>query len=301
MENTLVVIDGPTASGKTDFACQLATKWSCPVISADSRQIFKQVNIGTAKPSESVLNSVKHYFIDHIDIEMHYSVGEYEREANTLIDTLFKQHSRLILCGGSGMYIKSVLHGLNDLPASTAEIRALVQDLYNKNGIRSLQNYIKKTDPEYYEKVDLENVRRLSRAVEVILMTGKPFSSFHTGASQQKPYTIVELTLIPEREELYNRINKRVDEMIAEGLIDETEKLIEFRDTQAMDTVGYKEIISYLDGSIDLERAIELIKQHTRNYAKRQITWFNKESKGIVFNPGIPTELENALAAVKDV
>ena len=291
MKNTLVVIDGPTASGKTTLDYQLALKWSCPVISADSRQVFKSVNIGTAKPPASMLDKVKHYFIDHKEIDARYNVGEYENEAKQLINDLFKQHSKLILCGGSGLYIKSILHGLNDLPASTREIRMVVEDLFNKNGLEGLQKFIRITDPEYYQTVDLNNPRRLSRAVEVFLMTGKPFSSFDTGEHKEKDYSFVELTLLPERNKLYEAIDRRVDEMIESGLIEETKSLIEYRNTQAMDTVGYKEIISYLDDEIDLKQAIELIKQHTRNYAKRQITWFHKECIGTQLDPANEEQL----------
>ena len=299
MKNTLVVIDGPTASGKTDLAYQLALKWSCPIISADSRQVFKYVNIGTAKPSSSMLNAVKHYFIDHKEIDASYNVGEYEKEASQLIDQLFKDHCKLILCGGSGLYIKSIFHGLNDLPTSTKEIRLIVNELFNKNGIEGLQKFIRITDPEYYESVDLNNPRRLTRAVEVFLMTGKPFSSFKTGDHEEKNYSYVELTLLPDRNELYHAIERRVDAMIENGLIEETRSLLEFRDTQAMDTVGYKEIISYLDGQLDIKQAIELIKQHTRNYAKRQITWFHKESTGIHLNPENKAELEKYLTKLE--
>ncbi len=294
MKNTLVVIDGPTASGKSNLAYQLAMKWSCPVISADSRQVFKQVNIGTAKPNNLMLQSVKHHFIDHVDIDANYNVGEYEREASKLIDELFKVHNRLILCGGSGLYIKSILHGLNDLPVSTKEIRMVVQDLFDKNGIDGLQKFISITDPEYYQSVDLNNPRRLTRAVEVFLMSGKPFSSFQTGSEQEdKNYTIAELTLMPERNELYKIIDQRVDQMIENGLVDETQSLLEFRNTQAMDTVGYKEIISFLDGNLKLKDATDLIKQHTRNYAKRQMTWFHKECTGTQIDPANDEEILN--------
>jgi tRNA dimethylallyltransferase len=284
MKNTLYVIDGPTASGKTNLAYNLALKWNCPVISADSRQIFKGVNIGTAKPPKNYLKTVKHYFIDQLDIDASYNVGLYEKQANQLIDELFKSHERLILCGGSGLYIKSVLQGLNDLPASTKEIRSIVHDLFEKNGIEALQKFVRVTDPDYYNKVDLNNARRLSRAVEVFLMSGRPFSSFDADNHREKNYSFIELTLIPERNELYDAIDKRVDEMIANGLIDETNALLDFKSTQAMDTVGYKEIIAYLEKQINLQDAISLIKQRTRNYAKRQITWFHKESKGTFIN-----------------
>ncbi len=301
MKNTLVVIDGPTASGKTDIAFELAKRWSCPIVSADSRQIFKEVNIGTAKPSLTILSSVKHYFIDYLEIDATYNVGQYEHEANKLITELFQTHSKIILCGGSGMYIKSVIHGLNDLPTSTMEIRQLVQDLFKNNGISALQNYIRITDPEYYEIVDLDNVRRLSRAVEVYLMTGRPFSSFRTGHHEEKAYSVFELCLIPARDVLYQNINLRVDKMIEEGLVEETKKLMEFRDTQAMDTVGYKEIFAYLDGTLELKEAVELIKQHTRNYAKRQMTWFHKECKGMFIDPANSADLNKALDALKSI
>jgi tRNA dimethylallyltransferase len=295
MKNTLVVIDGPTASGKTNLAYQLALQWSCPVISADSRQVFKSVNIGTAKPAASMLQNVKHYFIDHKEIDEHYNVGDYEKEARQLINELFQTHATIVLCGGSGLYIKSILHGLNDLPASTKEIRAVVHEIFEKNGIEALQKYVQITDPDYYEIVDLNNPRRLSRAIEVFLMTGKPISSFRTGEHEERHYSFVELTLIPERNELYHIIDARVDQMIEEGLVEETKSLMDYRDTQAMDTVGYKEIIAHLEGNLSLKQAIDLIKQRTRNYAKRQITWFHKESAGLQVDPANEIAIQNYL------
>jgi tRNA dimethylallyltransferase len=296
MKNTLIVIDGPTASGKSTLAYQLAKKWSCPIISADSRQVFRHVNIGTAKPSPEMLASVKHYFIDHVDIDTRYNAGVFEKEANLLIDTLFKEHSKLILCGGSGLYIKAILHGLNELPASTKDIRMVVHELFEKNGIEALQKFVRITDPDYYQIVDLNNSRRLSRAVEVYLMTGKPFSSFRNGGHEEKNYAFVEITLNPDRNALYEIIEKRVDEMIENGLIDETRALMDYRDMQAMDTVGYKEIISHLDGEIDLKQATDLIKQRTRNYAKRQYTWFHKESKGQMIDPANQEEMNQLIS-----
>lgn len=285
MGNCLVVIEGPTASGKTDLAFQLAQEWSCPILSADSRQVYKLVNTGTAKPSVSMLQTVKHYFIDHVNIDEDYNVGTYETEANDLIENLFQSHDKLILCGGSGLYIKSVIHGLDELPASTPQIRRQVDTLYKDKGLEGLQQFIRETDPGYYHSADIQNPRRLQRAIEVYLLTGKPYTSFRKGQFGKKNFRVIELCLLPDREKLYSAIHQRVDEMIKNGLVEETNALWQYRNTQAMDTVGYKEIIAYLEGKLDLPSAIELIKKNSRNYAKRQCTWFKKANKGLFFDP----------------
>ncbi|MBK8483472.1 MAG: tRNA (adenosine(37)-N6)-dimethylallyltransferase MiaA [Saprospiraceae bacterium] len=285
MKNTLIVIDGPTASGKSNLAYNWAKIWNCPILSADSRQLFKQVDIGTGKPEQNQLKTVQHYFMDTLPVDSSYSVGQFQRDANELLLELFGKHNKLILCGGTGLYIKSILKGLDNLPESNREIKDQVAQMFLENGIEGYQSYLEKADPAYFATVDKNNPRRLARAIEVILLTGKPYSSFKLYNQHELPFQVSELTLMPARNTLYTAIEKRVDFMIKSGLVDETKSLLQFRNCQALDTVGYKEIISYLDGNITLEVAINLIKQHTRNYAKRQITWFKKESQGNFIDP----------------
>ncbi|MBK8298643.1 MAG: tRNA (adenosine(37)-N6)-dimethylallyltransferase MiaA [Saprospiraceae bacterium] len=293
MKNTLLVIDGPTAAGKTDLAYQWAIELNCPILSADSRQLFCDVTIGTCKPSNEMLQSVKHYFINHIPIDGTYSVGHYEQEVHVLLNELFKQHPVLILCGGTGLYIKAILKGIDQIPLSSTEVKLQSQTLFDEKGIEACRNMLAEVDPEYYATVDLNNSRRILRALEVYFESGKPFSSFLNKPNIPKPFDIKEICLIPERSLLYQRIENRVDQMIDAGLFDEAKSLEQYRSCQALNTVGYRETYEYLDGRITKDRCIELIKQNSRNYAKRQITWFRKELSGIQINSTDPITLKN--------
>ncbi|HRG69407.1 MAG TPA: tRNA (adenosine(37)-N6)-dimethylallyltransferase MiaA [Saprospiraceae bacterium] len=293
MKNTLLVIDGPTAGGKTDLAFQWACELACPILSADSRQIFCDVTIGTCKPSEYILKTVKHYFINHIQVDASYSVGQYEQEVNILLEELFKLHPVLILCGGTGLYIKSIIKGMDQIPLSSEEVKLQSQSLLEEQGIDACRKILAEVDPSYYATVDLNNSRRILRALEVYFESGQAFSSFLNKPSNPKPYNIVEICLVPERAQLYSRIEARVDQMILEGLFDEAKSLISYRHCQALKTVGYRESFDYLDGTITKARCIELIKQNSRNYAKRQITWFKKELIGTQIDSTNPQEIKN--------
>lgn len=293
MKNTLLVIDGPTASGKTDLAYHWAVELNCPILSADSRQLFCDVNIGTCKPSIEMLQSVKHYFINHIPVDGTYSVGHYEQEVHVLLDELFKKHPVLILCGGTGLYIKAILKGIDQIPLSSMEVKLQSQRLLDEQGIEACRTMLAEVDPEYYASVDLNNSRRILRALEVYFESGKPFSSFLNKPNIPKRFDIQEICLIPERTHLYQRIENRVDEMIQNGLFDEAKSLERYRSCQALNTVGYRESYEYLEGHISKDRCIELIKQNSRNYAKRQITWFKKELMGFQIDTTDPTALKN--------
>jgi tRNA dimethylallyltransferase len=283
---TLIVIAGPTAVGKTDTAIQLANHYHTVVLSADSRQFFREMSIGTAKPNAEELAAAKHYFIDSHSITESFSVGDFEKEALALLDELFKQHDVVILAGGSGLYIKAICEGFDDLPTADPGIRHRLNQDFTEKGIHYLQEQLKAADPEYYTQVDLNNPQRLIRALEVFETTGKPFSSFRTSAINKRPFNIIKFGLNLPREILYQRINQRVDIMVEQGLIDEVKALLPYRHLNALNTVGYSELFDYFDGKIDLTRAIELIKQNTRHFAKRQLTWFNKDKEFIWLEPG---------------
>jgi len=292
MKNTLLVIDGPTAGGKTDLAFQWASELQCPILSADSRQLFRDVNIGTCKPSESMLQTIKHYFINHLPVDSTYSVGQYEQEVHTLLDELFKVHPILILCGGTGLYIKSVIKGIDQIPLSSEEVKQQSQTLLEEKGIDACRKILAEVDPSYYAIVDLNNPRRILRALEVYFESGQAFSSFLNKPSIPKSFDIKEICLVPERTRLYARIDQRVEQMISNGLFDEVKSLNQYRLCQALKTVGYRESFDYLDGTITKARCIELIKQNSRNYAKRQITWFKKELIGTQIDSTIPSEIK---------
>lgn len=284
-KNTLIVVSGPTASGKSSLAIKLAQMWSCPIISADSRQIFKKVDIGTAKPTVQELNIVKHFFIDHLEVDESYTVGQYEKEVLEVLTKLFMQFDRLILCGGTGLYIKAVCQGMHTTPPSSEASKLWSEQLKLEKGLKGLQDYLLDIDPAYCTQIDMQNERRLRRALEVYHTSGKTLSSFQKGNTPLRNFKLAEICLMPQRNDLYQQINKRVDKMMTLGLMDEAESLTKYRSCQALDTVGYKELFEYMDGKHSIQQAIELIKQHTRNYAKRQITWFNKESSKYFIDP----------------
>ncbi len=275
-DKLLIVVSGPTASGKTEYAMQLAQQYHCPIISADSRQVYNELSIGTAKPSDDELKKVKHYFINHISITEPYDVGQYLDEASSLIEELFRVYNELIVCGGTGLYIHAIMNGLDRFPYINSETRELVRSLYQCQGLQSIQNLLKEKDIDYYKTVDLNNPRRIMRALEVCLDAHQPYSSFLNQKKSNQTYTIQKKLLLPEREILYQKINFRVEKMLESGLIEEVKSLKEFRDHQALNTVGYKEVFDYLDEKISYLEMVDKIKQHTRNYAKRQITWCKK-------------------------
>lgn len=278
MGRKLVIVLGPTAVGKTDFSIELALKCGSPVISCDSRQIFREMTIGTAVPSASQLAAVKHYFIHSHSVTDNYTAGRYEVEALELIRRLFAEgHETLVMAGGSGFYIDAVCKGLDDFPPADQELRAALSERLRTEGVESLRLDLKRLDPESYESIDIANGQRVVRALEVCLMTGRKFSSFKTATVKKRDFEIEKIGLTRPRDVLYDRINRRVLQMADDGLVDEVRSLVPYRSLPALQTVGYREIFDYLDGSISLERAVELIQRNTRHYAKRQLTWWARD------------------------
>lgn len=247
------------------------------ILSADSRQFYKEMSIGTAAPTEEELSQVKHYFVHHISIEDKYDVADYERDALQLLDKLFKTHDNVIMTGGSGLFIDAVCNGIDAMPDVEPEIREKVQRLYDEGGLKALQDEAQRLDPEYFTIVDQQNPRRLQRALEVCYQTGKPFSSFRSGNAVQRDFAIKKYALLWERQALIERIDRRVDLMMEQGLLDEARSLYPKRHLNALNTVGYKELFAYFDGQCTLDEAVEQIKIHTRQYAKRQMTWLRRD------------------------
>ena len=277
-KKTLIVIAGPTASGKTAFSIELAKALNTVILSADSRQFYKEMSIGTAAPTEEELAQVKHYFVHHISIEDKYDVADYERDAMQLLDELFKTHDAVIMTGGSGLFIDAVCNGIDAMPDIQPEIREKVQKLFDEGGLKALQDEVQRLDLEYYATVDQQNPRRLQRALEVCYQTGQPFSSFRSGNTVQRDFEIKKYALLWDRQALIERIDKRVDMMMEQGLLAEAKALYPKRHLNALNTVGYKELFAYFDGQCTLEEAVEQIKIHTRQYAKRQMTWLRKDN-----------------------
>ena len=274
---TLIVIAGPTASGKTAFSIELAKALNTVILSADSRQFYKEMSIGTAAPTKDELSQVQHYFVHHISIEDKYDVADYERDALQLLDKLFKTHDAVIMTGGSGLFIDAVCNGIDAMPDVEPEIREKIQKLYDGGGLKALQDEVQHLDPEYFAQVDQQNPRRLQRALEVCYQTGQPFSSFRSGNAVQRDFDIKKYALLWDRQSLIERIDNRVDMMMEQGLLNEAKALYPKRHLNALNTVGYKELFAYFDGQCTLEEAVEQIKIHTRQYAKRQMTWLRKD------------------------
>jgi len=281
----LIIIAGPTAVGKTALSIQLAKHYRCPVISADSRQFYKEMSIGTAKPSSEEMDGIAHYFINNKSIDDVYNIGEYEKEAIQLIEKLFLEHDTLILVGGSGLYINAILNGLDEFEEIPTDIRDDLIKQYTEKGISFLQEELKQRDFKYYEEVDTNNPQRMMRALEVCIFKGKPFSDFRTEVKKTRSFNSIPILINTSRAILYDRINKRVDEMINAGLVDEVKLLQHKKQLNALNTVGYKELLSYLENEISLQEAINLIKQNSRRYAKRQLTWFNNQGEFETFEP----------------
>ena len=276
MNSTLISISGPTAVGKTLFAIELANKFDTEIISFDSRQFYKEISIGTAVPSKDELAQVKHHFIQHKSIHDQYKVSDYLHDVDELIKTFLSKKKHIILVGGSNLYLKSIIYGLDDIPEVPLEIRNKLNYEFQIHGIKHIQNLLKKLDPEYYNKVDKQNHRRIIRALEVSVFSNKPFSYFLKG-KVKKRYKHHSIVLNLDRNILYERINNRVDQMIDYGLINEVKKLNRYKNLNPLNTIGYKEIFKYLNGELDLEKSIELIKMNTRRFAKKQLTWLKNE------------------------
>lgn len=283
--STLFVLLGPTGVGKTELSFNIAKLLGAPIISSDSRQIYKELKIGTAAPTQEQLLQVKHYFIGTQSIFDSYSAGQYEEDAIKLLEDLFAVNPNQLLVGGSMMYIDAVCKGFDNIPSVPEHIRKEVNEQYQQNGLEWLQQELKKVDPVHYEKVDRFNHKRMLHALEVSIATGQPYSSFCTGQTKKRPFNIVKIGLNRPRPELYERINLRVDQMVEEGLINEAEPLFPYRQLNSLNTVGYKELYQYMEGNCTLDFAIEKIKQDSRNYAKRQLTWFNADKEIHWFHP----------------
>ncbi|MEM9648464.1 MAG: tRNA (adenosine(37)-N6)-dimethylallyltransferase MiaA [Bacteroidota bacterium] len=275
----VIAVVGPTAIGKTKLAITIAKQLGTEIISADSRQFFKEMEIGTAVPSTEELKTVPHHFIQHKSIHDAYSVGDFERDANLQLQELFKDHDQVVLVGGSGLYVDAVIHGLDEFPKVDPKIRELLNKRLSEKGLESLQNELLKVDPKYHEMVDISNPHRLIRALEIYRDSGRPYSSFLNQKKKKKKFEALYIGIQADRKMIYDRINQRVDLMIASGLLDEAKKLYPFRNLNALQTVGYKELFSYFEEDFTLDFAISEIKKNTRRFAKRQLTWLRKNEK----------------------
>lgn len=278
MDKQLIVITGPTAVGKTDLTIRLAQELNTVIVSCDSRQFYKEMSIGTAKPTPEEMDGVEHFFIDSHSIhDGLYTAGKYEQDAIQLLSELFQKYNQVILTGGSGLYLHAIINGIDDLPEVKSVVKDEIQALFQSQGIEGLQKLLQEKDPEHYNKVDTHNHVRLIRALEVCLSSGQPYSSFLQQENKKRDFTVKGIVLNRDREELYDRINRRVHIMIEMGLIEEAQALYDYKNHSALRTVGYTEIFNWMDGVYSKEKAIEMIQQNSRRYAKRQITWFKRE------------------------
>lgn len=275
--HTLHIILGPTGVGKTDYALALARRVGSPVVSCDSRQVFREMRIGTARPSDAQLAAVPHYFIADRSVSEPFTAGQFEVEALALLDRLFQDHETVVMAGGSGLYIDALCNGLDDFPPADPELREQLSARLRDEGVAALRAELRLLDPESYAALDPANGQRIVRALEVTIATGRKFSSFKTHAPKPRPFTIVKTGLTRPRPELYARIDARVDQMMAEGLLEEARSLLPYRDAPALNTVGYKELFAFFDGAYDLPEAVRLIKRNTRHYAKKQLTWWARD------------------------
>lgn len=285
MHKYLIVVTGPTGIGKSKTGVLLAKHFHSEIISADSRQIFREMTIGTAVPTKEELTEVTHHFIHSHSVTENYNASRYETEAIELIEKLFVSKNILFLVGGSMLYIDAICNGIDEIPDIPAEIRESVQNQFRTEGLESIRLQLKKLDPEYYQTVDLKNHARIIHALEVCLLTGKTYSSFRLNKNKERSFKIIKIGLNCDREQLHNKINDRVDQMIADGLEKEARNLFQLRDLSSMNTVGYRELFDYFDGTITKDRAIELVKRNSRRYARKQITWFRNDPEVKWFEP----------------
>lgn len=282
---TLVVITGPTAVGKTQLCLDLAQRLGTPIINADSRQIYRDLKIGTATPTEEQLRQVHHYFVGTLSLDEYYSASMYEQQTIALLEKLFQDNDYALMTGGSMMYIDAVCHGIDDIPTVDEQTRETLKRRLQEEGLESLCEELKRLDPEHYEVVDLQNPRRVVHALEICLMTGNTYTSYRKAERKERPFKIIKIGLTRPREELYQRINSRVDQMMEQGLLEEAQRLYPQRHLNALNTVGYKELFNYMDGIWTLDEAVERIKGNTRRYARKQLTWFKKDSDVIWAHP----------------
>lgn len=291
----LIVIAGPTAVGKTDLAIRLAQHLHTEIISADARQLYKELGIGVAKPSNDQLRLVPHHFISSHSIHDQYNAADYGEDALVVIKKLFETHDQVILCGGSGLYIKALLEGFDDAPEIDKNIREAIVAEFNEKGLAWLQGEVKEHDPEYFEIVDQKNPHRLIRSLEITRATGKKMSDWRKQSKRELDFNVVKIGITLPITILYDRIDKRMDQMIADGLFDEAKELYKFKDLQALQTVGYREIFAFMDHAYDRNEAIRLLKRNTRHYAKRQLTWFRKDPGFIWLRPDQWNEIVNVV------
>ena len=287
----LVIISGPTAVGKTDLTIELAKFFDTEIISADSRQFYKELEIATAKPSRKQLSEVNHHFINSLSIHQKYDVIDFENDSLAIIGKLFKTKNIVLVSGGSGLFIRVLCEGLDPLPEVPDIVRTIINQEYEAGGLDSLQKELAQADPEYYAEVDINNPQRVIRAIEIIRTTGQKFSSFRKKKKVERPFRILKIVLNRDREELYQRINMRVDMMFEQGLLDEAKELLSLKDLNALQTVGYSELFPALQGEYSIEEADRLIKRNSRRYAKRQLTWFKKEQDSHWFHPDQKEEI----------
>jgi len=297
---TLVVITGPTAVGKTALTIELAQHYGIPIINADSRQIYRELKIGTARPTDEQLQQVHHYFVGTLSIHDYYNASMYEQDALKVMDDINTQHpsttTHHLLSGGSMMYIDAVCNGIDDIPTVRDDIRQEMKRRYQEEGLEALCADLQRLDPEHYAIVDRQNYRRVIHALEICYQTGRTYTSYRTQSRKERPFRLVKIGLNRDREELYNRINKRVDQMMSEGLLDEVKALLPYRDNNALNTVGYKELFDYIDGRWSLDEAVERIKGNTRRYARKQLTWFKRDQQMRWFHPDQQQEILNYIS-----
>ncbi len=291
--NTLIVIVGPTGVGKTALCIDVAKQLDTVIINADSRQMFKEIPIGTAAPTDDEQNMVKHYFIGNLSIKDYYNASMFENEVITLLGRLFHEKDVVILSGGSMMYVDAVCNGIDDIPTVNEHIRNLVKEDYERHGLSEMQNKLKELDPEYYSIVDKNNPKRIIHAMEICLSTGRTYTSFRTNIKKERPFRTIKIGLTRERGELYRRIDERVENMIASGLIDEARRMHPYKGFNALNTVGYKELFDYFDGNCTLEEAIFRIKCNTHKYCRKQLTWFKRDKDIKWFSPDNVEEIIN--------
>jgi len=292
MGKNLIILTGPTAVGKTDLSIELSKWLGTEIISSDSRQMYRQMNIGTAKPTPVELSMVPHHFINNLDISDYYNASKFEIEALELLEKLFVTNDQVLVSGGSTLYVTTLMEGIDDLPSIDFEIRDLLQQKYQKVGLEGLQKELERLDPVHYAIVELKNPQRVLKALEVCYQTGQPYSSFMTQCKRERPFNLVKVALTRNRAELYDRINQRVDIMVKDGLEQEALDLYPFKHLNALNTVGYREWFDYFNGTCDRETAIELIKRNSRRYAKRQLTWFMRDKEFTWFDPRNTDEIK---------
>ena len=282
---TLIVVTGPTGSGKTDLAIKLALHYGCHILSADSRQLYREIPIGTAAPTAEQLSLVPHHFVGTLSLEDYYSAAQYEEDVMKLLPALWEDNDYVVMCGGSMMYVDAVTKGIDELPTITPEVREKAMAIYQEGGVERLRAMLRELDPIYYNQVDLNNHKRLVHAIEIIMQAGVPYSSLRTGKAKERPFRIVKMALNYEREVLFDRINRRVDAMIAAGLEQEAHSVYHLRHLNSLNTVGYKEMFAYFDGTMDYETAVARIGKNTRVYAKKQLTWYKRDAELHLLNP----------------